>query len=70
MIDIKLRGREAFDIAGQLQRRWAGAAPRPTAAPYENASITRSIAGCLRFFTFTQCFDLPTPIRPIPALRH
>jgi hypothetical protein len=22
-------------------------------------SITRSIAGCLRFFTFTQCFDLP-----------
>jgi hypothetical protein len=26
---------------------------------YPNESITRSIAGCLRFFTLTQCFDLP-----------
>jgi hypothetical protein len=24
---------------------------------YRNDSITRLIAGCCRFFTFTQCFD-------------
>jgi hypothetical protein len=24
-----------------------------------NASITRLIAGCVRFFTLTQCFDRP-----------
>jgi hypothetical protein len=26
---------------------------------HRTASITRLIAGCLRFFTLTQCFDLP-----------
>jgi hypothetical protein len=26
---------------------------------YPKGSITRSIAGCFRFFTFTQYFDLP-----------
>ena len=31
----------------------------PTLLSYRNASITRLIAGCLRFFTFTQCFDRP-----------
>ena len=34
-------------------------APSPTLFDYRNASITRSIAGCLRFFTFTLCFDRP-----------
>ena len=26
---------------------------------YHAPSITRLIAGCLRFFTLIQCFDLP-----------
>jgi len=26
---------------------------------HENASITRFIAGCFRFFTLIHCFDLP-----------
>ncbi len=26
---------------------------------YANASITRFIAGCVRFFTLIQCFDRP-----------
>ena len=34
------------------------ASPR-TLLSYRNASIARSIAGRLRFFTFTQCFDRP-----------
>src|SRR3954470_6765116 len=30
-----------------------------SAAPHENASLTRAIAGCVRFFTLIQCFDGP-----------
>ena len=30
----------------------------PTLLSYRGAPITRSIAGCLRFFTFTQCSDM------------
>ena len=36
---------------------------------YPNASITRSIAGCCRFFTLTQCLDSASLIRPIPVRR-
>ena len=35
---------------------------RRTAEPsplYRNVSATRAIAGCLRFFTWSQCFDRP-----------
>jgi hypothetical protein len=35
-----------------------------------NDSITRSIAGRWRFFTFIQCFDRPGLIRGITALAH
>jgi hypothetical protein len=31
----------------------------PNLSPYRNDSITRSIAGCFRFFVLTQNFDLP-----------
>jgi hypothetical protein len=31
----------------------------PNLSPYRNDSITRSIAGCCRFFTLTQCFGRP-----------
>jgi hypothetical protein len=33
--------------------------PRHRCRHYASASITRYIAGCFRFLTFTQCFDLP-----------
>jgi hypothetical protein len=33
---------------------------------HRNDSITRPIAGCFRFFTFTQCFDLRV-IRHTPS---
>jgi hypothetical protein len=35
------------------------AADKGAKSTQANASITRLIAGCCRFFTFTQCFDLP-----------
>jgi hypothetical protein len=33
-------------------------------------SITRLIAGCFRFFTFTQCFDLTLCVGAVAALRR
>jgi hypothetical protein len=32
---------------------------RPKSAPGTIASLTRLIAGCVRFFTLSQCFDGP-----------
>jgi hypothetical protein len=43
----------AADEAGGVGSEWLN---DPSGSDY---SITQLIAGCFRFFTFTQCFDRP-----------
>jgi hypothetical protein len=36
--------------------------------PHKNESFTRSIAGCLRFFTLIQSLERPPAIGPVASL--
>ena len=46
-------------MALQMLEHWVLAAVESMRKSQLNVSITRRVAGCLRFFTFTQYFDLP-----------
>ena len=48
----------------ELQSRNGGKKSFAIDRRYPNASITRSIAGCLWFFTLTQCLARPRPLVP------